>query len=421
MSKEKSKKTSGRDGSSKQFLNSKLRLPLLILSVALVFVAVLIPVFIALHQDVVLYILCALGAACIIAIAVTIVRLSNRYAKEMENSFKVLDDQLNDFSRGDIKLLSLHHYLPTLDKIQERVNSAISRYSEYRLVYVSQSADQALKEKIAQGQILPWKEFTDHFYKEVQSNVSYRSSLIFIQSLGTDSSSSKVMNALHEKILLSFPGAIIGQYDEKTFALYDYSVDSFMSFETLCQQLVASYNQFKVSPYDDLTSICYCKLGAVIYPYTPLINMIDEGLAALGESKDVSIRTGVRSVYYPHAILSENNKRVIYLATIENFEKAFAEAKTYAEQLSALKDFARWFAVSSDFEVGGLMVYRPETKVYEIVMEAGKEASNKSFSRLGTSIPEKDIDPFYKAASDDMSFSAASVDELPSFDEQVPQ
>jgi predicted RNA-binding protein with TRAM domain len=139
-------------------------------------------------------------------------------------------------------------------------------------------------------------------------------------SLGTDANSAKVMNALHEKILLSFPGAIVGQYDEKTFAVYDYSVDSFMSFETLCEQFVASYNQFKVSPYDDLTSICYCKLGAVIYPYTPLINMVDEGLSALGESKDVSVHTGVRSVYYPRAILSENNKRVIYLATIENFE-----------------------------------------------------------------------------------------------------
>ncbi|MFA6620592.1 MAG: EAL domain-containing protein, partial [Bacilli bacterium] len=215
-------------------------------------------------------------------------------------------------------------------------------------------------------------------------------------------------------ILLSYPGAIIGQYDEKTFAVYDYSVDSFMSFEALCQQFVASYNQFKVSPYDDLTSICYCKLGAVIYPYTPLMNLVDEGLAALGESKDVSIHSGIRSVYYPHSILSENNKRVIYLASIENFEKAFGEAKTYAEQLSALKDFARWFAVSSDFELGGLMVYRRETKMYEIVMETGKEPKDKSFSRLGTLIPEKDIDPFYLAAQNDMSFSAASVDDLPS-------
>ena len=402
------------DSSSKKFLISKLKPTFWVLGGLFVLSAIVFPICVAFRADVALYIFGALVSVGVVGTVVLIVLLANRYAKEMENSLNVIDDQLNDFSRGDIKLLSLHHYLPTLDKIQERLNSAISRYSEYRLVYVSQSTDATLKEKIAEGKILEWKDFTDHFYKEVQNNVSYRSALIFIQSLGTDASSSKVMNALHEKILLSFPGAIVGQYDEKTFCIYDYSVDSFMSFETLCQQFVSSYNQFKVSPYDDLTSICYCKLGAVIYPYTPLLNMVQDGLTALGESKDVSIHTGVRSVYYPHSILSENNKRVIYLATIENFEKNFAEASTYAEQLSALKDFARWFAVSSDFEVGGLMVYRAETDTYEIVMEAGKEAKNKSFARLGTSILAKDIDPFYTSARDDMSFSAASVDELPS-------
>ena len=401
------------DSSSQKFLIQKLIPTFGVLGGLFILSAVVFPICVAFHADVALYIFGGLISLGVVGTVVLMVLLAKRYAKEMENSLKVMDEQLNDFSRGDIKLLSLHHYLPTLDKIQEGINSAISRYSEYRLVYVSQSTDAALKEKIAEGKVLDWKDFTDHFYKEVQNNVSYRSALLFVQSLGTDASSSKVMNALHEKILLSFPGAIIGQYDEKTFAIYDYSVDSFMSFETLCEQFVSSYNQFKVSPYDDLTSICYCKLGAAIYPYTPLLNLVNEALGALGESKDVSIHTGVRSVYYPHSILSENNKRVIYLATIENFEKAFAEASTYAEQLSALKDFARWFAVSSDFEVGGLMVYRSETDTYEIVMEAGREVKNKSFARLGTSIMAKDIDPFYNSARDDMSFSAASVDELP--------
>jgi EAL domain-containing protein (putative c-di-GMP-specific phosphodiesterase class I) len=404
----------GQELTSKQFLFRKLR-PLLITMAGLfLFSAVILPICIAFHADVALYIIAALLAIGIFAGGYFAIHLANTYADQLENSFQAMGEQLDDFSHGDIKLLSLHHYLPTIDKIQERLNSAISRYSEYRLVYVNQPKDAALKEKIAKGEILSWDDFTEHFYKEVQNNVSYRSALLFIQSLGTDASSSKVMNALHEKILLSFPGAIVGQYDEKTFGIYDYSVDSFLSFETLCQQFVASYNQFKVSPYDDLTSICYCKLGAVIYPYTPLINLLEEGLAALSESKDVSIRTGVRSVYYPHAILSENNKRVIYLASIENFERSFGEAKTSAEQLSSLKDFARWFAVSNDFEVGGLMVYRREMKTYEIVMETGKEPKDKSFSRLGTSVPEKDVDPFYEAAAKDLSFSTASVDELPS-------
>jgi EAL domain-containing protein (putative c-di-GMP-specific phosphodiesterase class I) len=406
-------KSNANEGSSKGFLLKKLRPIFIVFGALFVLSAVVFPICVAFHADAALYSFAVLVSLGLIGATYLMVRMVLKYSKELENSLKVMNEQLNDFSRGDIKLLSLHHYLPTLDKIQERLNNAISRYSEYRLVYVSQSTDALLKEAIAKGTVLPWNDFVEHFYKEVQNNVSYRSALLFVQSLGTDSNSAKVMNALHERILLSFPGAIVGQYDEKTFAIYDYSVDSFMSFETLCEQFVASYNQFKVSPYDDLTSICYCKLGAVIYPYTPLISLVDEGLSALGESKDVSIHTGVRSVYYPHSILSENNKRVIYLASIENFEAAFGAAKTYAEQLSSLKDFARWFAVSSDFEVGGLMVYHPETKSYEIAMETGKEPKNKSFSRLGTTIPEKDLDPFYEAAKKDMSFSASSVDELP--------
>lgn len=199
------------DSSSKKFLISKLKPTFWVLGGLFVLSAIVFPICVAFRADVALYIFGALVSVGVVGTVVLIVLLANRYAKEMENSLNVIDDQLNDFSRGDIKLLSLHHYLPTLDKIQERLNSAISRYSEYRLVYVSQSTDATLKEKIAEGKILEWKDFTDHFYKEVQNNVSYRSALIFIQSLGTDASSSKVMNALHEKILLSFPGAIVGQ------------------------------------------------------------------------------------------------------------------------------------------------------------------------------------------------------------------
>lgn len=398
---------------SEGFLYKK-TLPVLIgLGVVSLLSAVGLILCIHFHIDVVLYIFAIVIAVGSLGLITFILIMVRKYGKELEESLSVMDKQLDDFAKGDIKISSVRHHFPTIERLQERINSAISRYSQYRLVYTSQSEDEELKEKIASGAVFEFKEFQEHLYKEVQNNLSFRSALLFIRAEGSDPIAEKVMEALHQKILASFPGAIVGKVDDKTFAVYDYAVDSFLSLQGLCEQFVASFNEFSLSAFDDLSYVNYCKVGAVVYPYTPVTNLVQDGLKALEESKDVSINVGLRSVYYPHAILSESNRRVIYLASVESFQASFHEAKTYAEQIGALKDFVRWFAVMGDFEVGGVMIYNGKTSDYQILMEVGKDKNQRSFSILGERIPSVQIDPFYEAAKKDLSFSAANSDELP--------
>ena len=111
------------DSSSQKFLIQKLIPTFGVLGGLFILSAVVFPICVAFHADVALYIFGGLISLGVVGTVVLMVLLAKRYAKEMENSLKVMDEQLNDFSRGDIKLLSLHHYLPTLDKIQEGINS----------------------------------------------------------------------------------------------------------------------------------------------------------------------------------------------------------------------------------------------------------------------------------------------------------
>ena len=199
------------------------------------------------HLDVVLYVFTALTALGSLGMAVFIVLMVHRYGKELENSLSVIDKQLDDFSKGDIKISSVRHRFPFITRLQERINGAIFHYSQYRLVYASQSEDEILKEKIASGIVFPFKEFQEYLYKEVQNNLSFRSALLFIQAQGNDPITEKVLEALHQKIMESFPNSIIGKYDDKTFVVYDYSVNSFLSLRSLCEQFVSSFNEFSLS------------------------------------------------------------------------------------------------------------------------------------------------------------------------------
>lgn len=398
---------------STHFLLKRLRVTLSVITALLLLTAVGVPLCVFFKVDWVLYLIAGLASAGLIAVALLIVFLVRRYGKELADSLQAMDKQLNDFSKGDVKLSSVHHELPTLEKLQEKLNSAIAHYSQYRLAYTSQSADEMLKKRIASGEILPQQEFEDHLYSEVQNNFSFRSALLMIQLLGGDPLPEQAFKDLHERILKSFPGAMVGLSGERTFSVYVYSVDSFLSLETACEKFVSDYKTFEISRYDDFSHVYYCKIGAVVYPYTPVTNLIEDAASALEKSKDVLINMGVRSVYYPHAIVSESNRRIIYLSSIESFENSFRNAHNYPEQIQALKDFTRWFAVTSDFECGGIMLYDAKTSDYQIIMETGKEAGDKAFSLLGERIPEKDINPFYDAALQDLSFSAADSTDLP--------
>jgi EAL domain-containing protein (putative c-di-GMP-specific phosphodiesterase class I) len=397
----------------KRFFSKKFVPLFVLLGASFLILAVAVPLCIAYDVKVVLYALSATLALLVVADVVLVFILLNKYGKDIEDSLDVMDKQLDQFSKGDIKLSSIHHRLPSMEKLQDRLNDAIGKYAEYRLVYNAQSNDEELKKKIAAGIVFSNDEFMEHLNKEVENNLSFRSALLLIQSQGSDPSSAVAMEALHHKIIEVFPGSIVGRYDALTYVVYVYSVDSFLSLKCLCESFVANYNHYAIGVYEDKSTIDYCRLGGVVYPYTPITNLVQDAVVALNDSKGVNIASGVRSVYYPHAIVSENSRRVIYLASMERFQQRFRDAANYPEQIQTLKDFARWFALTADFEVGGVMLYSAQTHTYQIVMEAGKGDNDKSFSRLGQRIDEKEVDPFYQEALQDLSFSNANTDELP--------
>lgn len=399
--------------SFRQFLIKKI-LPVFITFLSLFIVAAVgLPLCIFYHKDVILYIVSGLLAVGLGVAIFFLIRFILAYSKDLSTSLNTLDKQLTDFSKGEVKLSSATHKVPLANAIQSELNNVIASYSRYRLSYNAATSDAILKEKIKNGHVFTLSEFRDSLFNEVQNNSNFRSALLYIRALGGDKIPQKIMDSLHEKIIASFPEALVGSYDEKTFVIYVYSVGSFLSLETLAENFVASFNKLVVSSFDDLASVYYCKLGGVVYPYTPITNLMEDGLAALKDSKDVSINIGVRSVYYPHAILSETSRRVIYLASIEGFENDFRTKKTFTEQIDSLKRFVRWFSITSGFEVGGVYRYGSDTSDYKLLFEIGRNEKDVSFSRLGSTLSPGTLDPFYDEAMKDLSFCSSDASMLP--------
>ena len=88
------------DVSSKDFLLKKLRPVLYVLAGLFLFSAVVLPLCIAFHLDVVLYLLVGVLSLGVLVLAYFLIRLNLRYAKELESSLKMIDQQLDDFSHG---------------------------------------------------------------------------------------------------------------------------------------------------------------------------------------------------------------------------------------------------------------------------------------------------------------------------------
>lgn len=399
--------------SFREFLIKKI-LPVFITFLSLFIVAAVgLPLCIYYHKDIILYIVSAIIAIGVGVAIFFLVRFILAYSKDLSSSLDSLDKQFDDFSKGEVRLSNSAHNVPLANAIQSQLNSVIVSYSKYRLTYNAATSDAIIKEKIKNGHIFSLSEFKDSLFNEVQSNLNFRSSLLYIEAQGGEKIPDKVMESLHNKILEVFPDALVGQYDEKTYVVYVYSVGSFLSLETLAENFVTSFNKLVVSSFDDVSNIYYCRIGGVVYPYTPITNLMEDGFTALKNSKDVSINVGVRSAYYPHAIVSETSRRVIYLASIESFEDDFRKANTFALQVDALKRFVRWFSITSGFEVGGVYRYGSDTGDYKLLLEVGKDEKDRSFSRLGATLSPATLDPFYDASMKDLSFCASDASEMP--------
>jgi EAL domain-containing protein (putative c-di-GMP-specific phosphodiesterase class I) len=400
-------------GSSTEALLKRLW-PIFAISGFLIIVAaVLVPLAIVFKNNAFLYVTIALIAAGLTGLIVILVVAVKKYGFAADRSLYEMERQLNDFSEGDIKMLSIRHYSPVLDKFQDSLNKTISSYSSLRFVYKTSEADREIDEKIASGVVLSFPEFMDRLPHEIQRNLNFRSALIFIQSLGGGAGDPSTLRDLHEAIMNAFPSSLIGLYDDTTFALYDREVSSFRALREQLERLVASYKSLKANKGTNITNLAYCKCGASVYPYVPLTSLVDDGLLELKKSDGVSLTSDISKVYYPHAILTEDNKRIIYFATVENYEALYGKAASYSEAVQALRKYGAWLASQIGFTAAGFLSYYQEADQYDLVFEAHKDASTASFSKLGERIKAEAIDPFYEEAVKDVFFATSDVNELP--------
>jgi EAL domain-containing protein (putative c-di-GMP-specific phosphodiesterase class I) len=374
---------------------------------------VLLPVEIAYDWTIPLYLTAGLIALAAAGLIVLIALELARYGKTADESLAQMASQLDDFGRGDVKYVSTRHHHQALDDFQGVLNRALNSYSSLRFIYRTSEADRAFDEKIAAGVVLGFPEFVDRLPHEIERNANFRSAVVFVKSLGEGAGDPSPMRDLHEALMEAFPSSLIGLYDDATFVLYDRDVSSFRALRETLERLVGSYKSMKVARGADIASIAYCKAGASVYPYVPLTSLVDEGLAELRKSEGVSITSDVSKVYYPHAILTEDNKRIVYFATVESFEGLFDKAKTYSSAVQALRKYANWLAAQVGFTATGFLSYYPETEQYDLVFEGHRDPASASFSKLGVRIKQASIDPFYREALNDAFFASCDAEELP--------
>lgn len=390
----------------------------LILGIGLfLLLAVALPLCVYFDQKIFLYVFSGVSAVLLLLVFILFIHYLGVYDKDISSSLSLLSAQLEDFSNGSVRLLGADKKLPFIEKLQDKVNAAISKYSEYRLVSRGGGLGETLDAEIKSGKVFGYEEFRDILYKGIVNNLSFRSSLLYVQALEDNSSDPippEVMSALHEKILRDFPSSLVGRYDNVTYVVYLFAVDSFLGLENSLNNFVTSFNKLSLASSDGPSVVYHCKVGAVVYPYTPMTSLLTAGLDALKASKEVYLNTSVNSVYFPHGVLSESARRVVYLASLENFESDFKKAKTLPEQIAVLKNFVRWYAAGNDFDCGGVLTYDELSHTYRLLFEEAKIDEGKSFSRFGPVIEEKVVDPFYLAAEKDNSFAVSDASELPS-------
>ena len=285
----------------------------------------------------------------IIYLGIAYARMSSRLAKD-------ISAQIKSFADGSFMTINKEYddFFPGFTGIQQQMNQAIADYSNYRLVYVGKASDMQINKDMEAGMVYTKEVFLENLKKEVQKNESYRSALLLIGLKGARSFEEKDFESLVSKVRETFPGSMLGKYDEKTLAIYLYNVESFLGLETVCEGFVTNFNVLKINSSTGVESFVHSKIGGVIYPYCSLNNLVEEAEKALKEEGEVSLSYGIKDVYYPHRILSESSKRILFLANFEKWEYEIKHAKDYAGEIEALKNAIQWLMTQSDFEVAGV-------------------------------------------------------------------
>ncbi|MCR5693033.1 MAG: EAL domain-containing protein [Bacilli bacterium] len=350
-----------------------------------------------------------------ISIAIIVLWFAYQFSKMSSKLSKDIKNQIKSFADGNFMTVNKEYdeMLPSFTEIQQQMNQAIADYSNYRLVFVGKASDKQVEQDINDGVLYEKERFLEVLKKEIQTNESYRSALMLAELQGSRTFEEKDFESLVSKIRETFPHSLLGKWNEKTLAFYVYNVESFLGLETVSETFVTNFNLLKVNATTGVENFIHAKLGGVIYPYCSLNSLVDEAEKALEAEGEVNLSYGIKDVYYPHRILSESSKRILFLANFEKWEYEIKHAKDYASEIEALKNAIQWLASQSDFEVAGVYEYGEKTHDYRLLFETARTEGTLGFSRFGNVLQSSFVSQFVNEAKKDTMFVGKARTDLP--------
>jgi EAL domain-containing protein (putative c-di-GMP-specific phosphodiesterase class I) len=338
----------------------------------------------------------------------------SKYGASADASLTSMKEQLDGLSEGNLKIVSDRHLSPSLDALQDSLNKAIGSFSSYSIVYKKNAEDDIYNLRKQSGYVFTLSEFKEGLTKAIQSSLTYRSALVAIELQGEGNLSEEVMATLHQEILEYFPHALTGRYDQKRFLVYVEAVGSCLVLKSLLTRLVTSFHDLHLGTSDQVESFAYCRAAAVIYPYTPITSLLDSVLALLEKSESVLVQDSLAEVTYPHSLVTESNKRIIYFALATSYEERLRRAPNRAARVALLAEMARWIASLTSFASAGLYAYNASEHGYEKVFEENRLENFEGFARYGEKLKAEMLDPYFEAAERELPFGGSDASELPS-------
>lgn len=329
-----------------------------------------------------------------------------------EKALSNMNNEIDNVASGKTTLMNLTLPSNGLANLQNRINALLEKYEHLHVIYTGRPQDKNTYERIQKGEVFSMEEFRLRYVYEVSNSSSYRSAILLVQLVSKDNNAHS-MEGLRQAIKKMFPTAMIGKYDDSTFVVYVFTVDSILSFRNRCEKLVASFYRPNSKGIDGSRFIDYCKLGGSVYPYVSINELIGDAAVALKESNGVCLHSEVSGIYYPRMVLTEDIRRVVYNGFLENFERRYFTSLDRSSRLEVLKDLIKWAVSTFDLHDGGILEYDLMSDSYHVVVDTGKNEDDISFARLGEYIPASQLDPFFEAVRNDIHFAVNDTYFLP--------
>lgn len=328
--------------------------------------------------------------------------------KKERESVKTMSESISHVGKGGLRRLNLGEKdILGLSPLQEAVNAFLDRYEKFQVVYQGSSGDEQVDDLISLGHVFTESEFEEHLDSSLEKGEHFRSALLLVDLYGKNADESK--EALLEKLHASFPKAMIGKR-EHGFALFDFEVGGILPLKTKCQYFVAN---FLAPDFGKGEEVPHIKLGGAVYPYVDADSLRKVAEKALSETDDVEIVSSLPAFLFPHTLVSNSRKEVEALGFLEQLRLSYRAAESSKEKEELLQSVFRW-AVNAFGLLGAGYLYREDfAPYYSLRLHAEKDEVKERFSAFGKLLPAADLDPFYEASSEDLSFVVASVDDLP--------